>query len=84
MAGRNTCFKNKYTKAEVEACCDWFMQHMDELPSSLTIDPSLRIPNLPFTVRQIMSHLQDRVPNLTVYNGQFSILLLIKDKLSNK
>ena len=81
MALHNTFYKKTYTKTDVEECVEWFKQHVDSLPASLTLDSGFVIPNLPFTVQQMIVHLQHRVQGSTVYSGQFSYLLLIRDKL---
>lgn len=81
MAVKNTCYKKKFTKAEIDACIDWYAQHMDDLPTSLKLDGSIDIPDLSFTVQQMIVHLKERAKDSTVYSGQFSLLELIRSKV---
>ena len=83
MAAKNTCFKKKYSKAEVEACIDWYSQHMDALPASIKLDGGLSIPDLPFMVQQMIVHLKERAKDSSVYSGQFSLLELIRSKIQD-
>lgn len=83
MAAKNTCFKNTFSKAEIDACIDWFTQHEDALPASMLLDGGISIPNLPLTVRQMIVHLKDRVKDSAVYSGQFSLLELIRSKIQS-
>lgn len=79
--GLNAFFKKSYTSSEVDECFNWFQQHIDQLPATLSIEGGLIFPDLRNTVNQMMSHLKKRVKGSPVYNGQFSLLLLIRDKV---
>lgn len=81
MAGLNTQFKTKYTKQECEECLQWYERHIDELPQSIDPIRALRIPNLQRTVRRLINVLKKRMPEERIFNGEFSILLIIREKL---
>lgn len=83
MAAKNTSFKNKFSKAEIDACIDWYTLHMDALPPSMKLEGGIFIPDLPFTVQQMIVHLKDRAMDSAVYSGQFSLLELIRSKIQN-
>ena len=83
MAAHNTCYKKKFTQADIDECIEWFTQHKDELPASLRLDEGLNIPDLPFTVQQMIVHLKRKAKDSVVYAGQFSLLMLIRDKISS-
>lgn len=81
MSVVNTQFKAKYTKQECKECFQWFERHFDELPQSLTSIRSMRFTNLPRTVRRMLNVLHNRMPEERIFNGEFSILLLIRQHL---
>lgn len=77
----NTTFKKNYTKQEREECFLWFEQHMNELPQKLYTIPSMRFSDLPKTVNRMISVLRQRMGPDRTFNGEFSILLLIRKHL---
>ena len=80
MAAYNTLYKALYTSSEVEKCFEWFVENKDRLPASMSLDGGVNIPHLSMTVERMMNHLRHRAKNPN-YSGQFSLLLLIRDKL---
>ena len=81
MAYHNT-YKKNYTEQEIEEFYAWFEQNMERLPKSLTLDKSMNIPDLHFTVRQMINKLQQQLKTRTdIFSGQFAILLYIKECL---
>ena len=38
----NTLFKKSYTRQEIEECFQWLEQHIDSLPTSMRLSPSIR------------------------------------------
>lgn len=81
MAARNTHFKTVYTQAEREDCFQWFEEHMEQLPPQLLSIPSMRIHDLPATVKRMIQVLKKHMPDTTTYNGQFALLLFIRQKV---
>lgn len=81
MAAINIHYKKHYTDEEREECFQWFDKHMDQLPQTLEGIRSIRISDLPFTVSRMVSVLRNRMTAGRTFNGQFSILLLIREKL---
>ncbi len=77
----NTQFKKGYTEQEIKECYAWFEQNMERLPQSLTLDKSMKIPNLHVTVPQMMHKLQHQLKRNSIFYGQFANLLYIKECL---
>lgn len=77
----NNQFKKAYTKQECDECFQWYERHFDELPPSLSSIRSMRIPDLPRTVSRLLDVLRRRMPAERVFNGEFSLLLLIRQHL---
>ena len=81
MAYHNN-YKKSYTEQEIEECYAWFEKNMGSLPKSLTLDKCMNIPELHFTVRQMMNKLQQQLKTKkNIFSGQFAILLYIKECL---
>ena len=83
MAAFNTFYKKKFTPEEIQECLAWFQERMDKLPASLSYD-SANIPDLPRTVAQMVKVLQRHMNEKGTYNGQFSILLKIRQLLQEQ
>ena len=81
MAVVNTQYKPNFTPQEREECFQWFERHMDELPQTMQSIRSLRIMNLPRTVRRMIDVLRKRMTDDHTFSGEFSILLLIRQAL---
>lgn len=81
MAARNNQYKPIFTDEERQECFQWFEQHMDELPQAFNSVRSIRILDLPFTVRRMMTSLSHRNLSDGTFSGQFSLLLLIRRHL---
>lgn len=81
MAARNNQFKPIFTDEERKECFQWFEQHMDELPAEFSSIRSIRITDLPNTVRRMMTSLSHRNFSDGTFSGQFSLLLLIRHHL---
>ena len=81
MAALNTHFKPQFTEQEREECFQWFEQHMNELPQTMLPIRSIRITDLPRTVRRMVDVLRKRMTNDHTFSGEFSFLLLIREKL---
>lgn len=62
---------------------DWFQQRMSQLPPTLDFGAA-HVPDLPRTVRRMMDILPHRMNDKGIYNGQFSILLQIRQVLQDK
>lgn len=76
----NQFFKKKYTKEECEACFQWFEAHMDELPAQLQV-PSMAFSDVPYAAKRNILILRKVMPDNTTYNGQFALLLMLRDEL---
>ena len=81
MAIVNTQFKANFSPQEREECFQWFERHMDELPQTMQSIRSIRIMNLPKTVRRMIEVLRKRMTGDHTFSGEFSLLLLIREKL---
>lgn len=81
MAARNDQFKPTFTVEERQECFQWFEQHMDELPREFHAIRSIRILDLPMTIRCMMTKLSRRSLLDGTFSGQFSLLLLIRRHL---
>ena len=77
MAG-NKYYKKSFTEAEVKACFAWFERNMDRLPQSLELNVGVRIPDVSFTVQNLMHKLQHQMKGNPTYSGEFSNLLYIQ------
>lgn len=80
MTAHNTFFKKSYTQQEINECLDWFRQRLDRLPPSLNFGP-IQSPDLPRTVRRMVTVLHHQMNDKGVYNGQFALLLQIRQLL---
>lgn len=76
------CFKKSYTPTEVRECFDWFLQRMDRLPPTLDFGAA-HIGDLPRTVRRMVDVLQRQMNDKGTYNGQFAVLLQIRQVLKD-
>ncbi len=77
----NTQYKSSFTKQEREECFAWFERHFDELPQTMKSIRSIRVTNLPATVRRMINVLRKRMNEGHTFNGEFSLLLLIRQHL---
>lgn len=77
----NTHYKPNYTEEECEECFQWFEQHMDELPPTLESIRSLRIMDLPHTIRRMINILRHNMGSIRTFGGEFALLQLIREKL---
>lgn len=77
----NTHFKKTYTAEEVQECFRWFDEHVDELPASLQLSPSMFIADLHTCVHQFVNKLRAQMESKPVYSGQFALLLMIREHL---
>ena len=76
----NTLFKKSYTRQEIEECFQWLEQHIDSLPTSMRLSPSINIPDVRHTVTPSIFKLRHQMGAKTIYSGQFSILCMIREK----
>lgn len=76
----NTHFKKTYTKEEVEECFQWLEQHLDELPTSLRLSPSMNVPDVRATVTLFIHKLRQQMGSKTIYSGQFAVLAMIREQ----
>lgn len=77
----NTHFKPTFTPEEAEECFSWFEQHLDELPASLQLSPSMNIPDLRATVTTFVHKLRQQMSNKAIYSGQFAVLQMIREHI---
>jgi len=84
MAAVNTHFKPSYTQEEIEECFQWFEQHMDQLPATLHSIKSMRFNDLPATVARIIKVLRPRMKLGRTFNGEFALLLQIREKVEEE
>ncbi|MBQ6433672.1 MAG: hypothetical protein IJJ94_06995 [Bacteroidaceae bacterium] len=80
----NNHFKPTYTPEEAEECFSWFEQHIDELPASLQLSPSMNIPDLRTTVSTFVHKLRQRMGSNPTYSGQFAVLLMIREHIQKQ
>ena len=82
MAPVNTFYKKNYTAEEIHECMDWFQQRLSQLPPTLDFG-SAHVPDLPRTVRRMVNVLQNQMNDKGTYNGQFAVLLQIRQVLKD-
>lgn len=78
----NTSFKKTYTREEIEECFQWLELHLDSLPTSMRLSPSMNIPDLRATVTNSIHKLRQQMGTKAIYSGQFSILCMIREQLT--
>ena len=78
----NTLFKPTFTPEEAEECFSWFEQHLDELPASLQLSPSMNITDVRTTVETFIHKLRQQMGSKTIYSGQFAVLLMIREHIT--
>ena len=74
----NRHYKKSFTEAEIAACYAWFERNMDRLPQSLELNAGVRIPDVSFTVKNLMHKLEHQMKGNPTYSGEFSNLLYIR------
>lgn len=80
----NKHYKPAFTQEEMEECFSWFEQHLDELPPSLQLSPSLNIPDLRTTATNLVHKLRQQMGSRPVYSGQFAVLLMIREHIQEQ
>lgn len=80
----NTFYKKQFTPKECEECFAWFDAHMEQLPPSFRVSPSIYISDLPSCVRAYVHKLRKQMGDNPNYSGQFSLLLLIRERLQQQ
>jgi len=78
----NTFFKRKYTNEEAEECFAWFEEHLNDLPPSFKLSPSINFPNLRATLPAYIGKLRKQTITNASFSGQISILFMLRDRLS--
>ena len=79
----NKFYKKQYTKEECNECFQWFEEHMAQLPQQLEIQ-SLSFFDIPFMVKRNLIILRKTMPDNTTFNGQFALLLMLRDELKKQ
>ena len=77
----NTFYKKEVTAEEAEACFTWFEQHMDELPATFNLGKGMYIPDVKAMVTKNVHKLRLQMNENPTYSGQFSILVMLKERL---